>query len=141
MWKTLNNTLSRSRLPGAALYFVVMLLFAAAAAVQGQYVLAGVEFGVTVVLFFVFHAVAARQKREILRYMQSTAASLDTAFKDEMPLPMAIVSISNNEIFWSNEQFNRLTGAKSTAFNQKLEAVLPDFSIRWLAVLPSCFVV
>ena len=129
----MNHTLSRFLLPGAALYFIVMLLFAAAAAVMGQYVLAAVECGVTIVLFFIFYVVAARQKREILRYVQSTTASLDTAFKDEMPLPMAIVSISNNEIFWSNDQFNRLTGIKASTFNQKLEAALPQFSIRWLA--------
>lgn len=129
----MNHTISRYLLPGAALYFLVLLIFAAAAALLGQYVLAAVELGVTVVLFFIFQVVAARQKREILRYMQSTTASLDTAFKDEMPLPMAIVSISNNEIFWSNDQFNRLTGLKASAFNPKLETALPKFSIRWLA--------
>ena len=129
----MNNTLSRFLVPGAALYFVVLLLFSGVAVFLKQYYLAAAEFGITVLLFILFQISTARKKKEILRYMQSTTATLDTAFKDEMPLPMAIVSISNNEIFWSNSHFNQLTGLKASAFNQKLDAALPGFSARWLA--------
>ena len=129
----MNKTLSRFLVPRAALYFVVLLLFSGAALLWQHYYLAAVEFGVTVLLFIIFRITASHQKREILKYMQSTTESLDTAFKDEMPLPMAIISISNNEIFWSNGQFNKITGLKASAFNQKLETALPRFSARWLA--------
>jgi len=65
--------------------------------------------------------------------MQSTTASLGAALKDELPFPMAILSIANNEIFWANSQFSRLTGLKSSAFSQKIDSVLPGFNARWLA--------
>lgn len=129
----MNKTLSRFLVPGAALYFVVLLFFSGAALIWQHYYLSAVEFGITILLFVFFRISTARQKREILKYMQSTTASLDSAFRDEMPLPMAIISISNNEIFWSNGQFNRVTGLKASAFNQKLDAALPRFSARWLA--------
>ena len=133
MWRNLNNLLLRFLVPGAALYFVVLLLFSAVAVFMGQYALAAVEFVVTVILFILFRISTSRKKREILKYMQSTTATLDTAFKDDVPMPMAIVSIANNEIFWSNDHFNQITGLKASAFNPKLETAMPKFSIRWLA--------
>ena len=129
----MNKPFSRFLVPGAALYFVVLLLFCGAAVYQQQYYLAAAELAVTVLLFIFFQISTSRKKREILKYMHSATTTLDTAFKDEMPLPMAIVSISNNEVFWSNEPFNRLTGLRSSAFSPKLETVLPKFSVRWLA--------
>ena len=50
MWRNLNNLLLRFLVPGAALYFVVLLLFSAVAVFMGQYALAAVEFVVTVIL-------------------------------------------------------------------------------------------
>ena len=123
----------RFLVPGAPLYFVVLLLLSAVAALMGQYVLAGAELAVTVIMLVLFRISTARKKKEILRYIQSTTASLDTALRDELPLPMAIVSIANNEVFWSNDHFNQLTGLKPSTFSPKLETVLPKLSIRWLA--------
>ena len=129
----MNNPFLRFLVPGAPLYFVVLLLLSAVAALMGQYVLAGVELAVTAVMLVLFRISTARKKKEILRYIQSTTASLDTALRDELPLPMAIVSIANNEVFWSNDHFNQLTGLKPSTFSPKLETVLPKLSIRWLA--------
>ena len=47
----MNNQLPRSLLPGAALYFVVMLAFAGAAAAAGHYYTAAVEAGVVLAAF------------------------------------------------------------------------------------------
>jgi len=125
--------LSRLLTPSSMLYLIVMLAFSGVTVFLGQYLLAGIELGVAVALFAVSRFFASRRKKEILRYMQSTTASLGTALKDELPFPMAILSIANNEIFWANSQFSRLTGLRSTAFSQKIESVLPNFSARWLA--------
>lgn len=129
----MNNPFLRFLVPGAPLYFVVLLILSGVAALMGQYVLAGVELAVTAVMLVLFRISTARKKKEILRYIQSTTASLDTALRDELPLPMAIVSIANNEVFWSNDHFNQLTGLKPSTFSPKLETVLPKLSIRWLA--------
>lgn len=129
----MNKMLSRLMMPSAALYFVVLLAFCGVGVALGQYILAGVEFGITVLLFIYFRVSTSRRKKELLKYMQSTTTALDTAFKDEMPMPMAIVSIANNELFWCNSQFAKLTGIKNSTFNQKLDAALPKFSARWLA--------
>lgn len=125
--------LSRLMMPGAALYFVVLLAFCGVGVALGQYILAAVEFAVTVLLFVFFRISTSRRKKELLKYMQTTTTALDTAFKDEMPMPMAIISIAGNELFWCNSQFAKLTGIKNSTFNQKLDTALPKFSARWLA--------
>ena len=68
----------RFLVPGAPLYFVVLLILSGVAALMGQYVLAGVELAVTAVMLVLFRISTARKKKEILRYIQSTTASLDT---------------------------------------------------------------
>ncbi len=123
----------RSLRPGFFLYFVAMLVFAGVTAWLGHYTTAAIEGAAALALFVVSRVAYARRRRDLVRYMQSTTATLDTAFRDEMPLPMAIVSISNNEIFWSNARFNELTGLRSASIHRKLDAALPDFSARWLA--------
>lgn len=115
---------------------LTLLLFAGLTAWFGLYALAAAEGAAALVLFAVQRGFASRRRRELQRYVQSAIATLDTAFRAEMPLPMAVVSISNNEIYWANAPFNTLTGQSgqnASAFRRKLDAALPDFSTRWLA--------
>lgn len=123
----------KSVTPGFVLYFAVMLLFAGATAWLGHYTAAAAEGAVTVAMFVVYRVGAVRRRRELLRYVQSTTAALDTAFRDEMPFPTAVISISTNEIYWANPAFNKLTGGVPSTLRRKLDAALPDFSARWLA--------
>ena len=129
----MNKKAPRHLTPGVTLYIIALLVFAGVSAFCGHYVIAIVEGGVTVALFITLHLLARRRRAEIQKYMQDTAASLNTAFRNELPLPIAVVSISENEIFWSNGPFNQLTGLKPNAFNPKIDTALPDFSLRWLA--------
>ncbi len=115
---------------------LALLLFGGLTAWLGLYALAAAEGIAAAVLFLMQRGFAARRRRELQRYVQSSLATLDTAFRAEMPLPMAVVSITNNEIYWSNAPFNTLTGQAgqtASAFRRKLDAALPDFSARWLA--------
>ena len=129
----MNKMLSRLTRTGTAFYFAVLLCFCAVAAIMEQYTLATVELVITGTSFVFFQIFTNRRKREVLKYLQSTTATMTTALKGESPFPMAIISISNNEIYWSNNLFSQLTGTRNTAFDQKLDSVLPGFSARWLA--------
>ncbi|MFI3313986.1 MAG: DHH family phosphoesterase, partial [Eubacteriales bacterium] len=129
----MNKKLPKVLLPGAGLNFVVMVLFCVAAAVTKQYYLAAAELVVTLALFVYFQLASRRQRKEILKYLQSTTASLETAFKNDVPFPMAIVSIIDGDIHWCNSQFAKMNGLKHSAFNQSIHATMPDFSLKWLA--------
>lgn len=120
--------------PGSFIGPLALLLFAGLTAWLGIYGLAAAEGAAAIALFIVQRVLAVRSRRELQRYVQASLATLDTAFRAEMPLPMAVVSISNNEIYWSNAAFNALTGQNAaTSFQRKLDAALPDFTARWLA--------
>ncbi len=127
--------LSRLLEPGMRLYFIVMVIFAVAAAVMKNYVLAAVELAATVGLYLYFQRSNARRRREILKYIDSVSYNVDAATKDTMlnaPLPMVIFRPDSDEVIWSNDRFLRLTGEREHLFDTKLSALVPGFSSRWL---------
>lgn len=129
----LKKPYSRLLLPGALIYFAALAALSAAAYVMKAYSLSILILVADAALLVFFLIENSRKKRDISRYIQSTTAALDTAFKGEMPMPMAIVSIASNEIFWANEQMRRVTGLHSSHASQKLDSHLPGLSLRWLA--------
>ncbi len=127
--------LSRLLEPGMRLYFIVMLIFTAAAAVRKEYALAAVELAATVGLYFYFQRSNAHRRKEILKYIDSVSYNVDAATKDTMlnaPLPMVIFRPDSDEVIWSNDRFLRLTGEREHLFDTKLSALVPGFSSRWL---------
>ena len=127
--------LSRLLEPGMRLYFIVMLLFAVAAAVTHNYILAAVEVVITGVIYIYFRQSTARRRKEILKYIDSVSYNVDAATKDTMlnaPLPMVIFRPDSDEVIWSNDRFLRLTGEREHLFDTKLSAAVPGFSSKWL---------
>ena len=127
--------LSRLLEPGMRLYFIVMVIFAAAAAVLREYALAAVELAATVGLYVYFQRSNAHRRKEILKYIDSVSYNMDAATKDTMlnaPLPMVIFRPDSDEVIWSNDRFLRLTGEREHLFDTRLSALVPGFSSRWL---------
>ena len=80
--------------PRFGLYFLCLLLFAAAAALQGDYWLAGVELVVILVLYLFYRRSTARRRKEAERYLEKLAGNVDLAAKDTMlncPMPVVMV--------------------------------------------------
>ena len=127
--------LSRLLEPGMRLYFIVMLLFAVAAAVTENFILAAVEVVITGAVYIYFRQSTAHRRKEILRYIDSVSYNVDAATKDTMlnaPLPMVIFRPDSDEVIWSNDRFLRLTGEREHLFDTKLSAAVPGFSAKWL---------
>ena len=128
------NKLAHLLEPGMRLYFVFLLLFAAASALFSVPI-AVIEAAVVLVLYLYLRRTNAQRQREILKYIDSVTCNMDTATKDTMvnaPLPMVIFRPENDEVIWSNDRFLQLTGEKEHLFDTKLTAAVPDFSSRWL---------
>ena len=127
--------LTRLLEPNMRLYFLVMALFAAAAALMHDYILAGAELVITLVIFLAYRQSTRRRRKEILRYIDTMSYDVDAATKDTMlnaPLPMVIFRPDVDEVIWSNDRFLQLTGEKEHLFDTKLSAAVPGFSVRWL---------
>ncbi len=117
------------------LYFIVMVLFAVAAAVLGNYILAAIELVATGAIYIYFRQSTAHRRKEILKYIDSVSYNVDAATKDTMlnaPLPMVIFRPDSDEVIWSNDRFLRLTGEREHLFDTKLTAAVPGFSSKWL---------
>lgn len=128
----MNKKLGRLIQPGMGLYFICMLSFAVGALFLDHPVIAGVEGGITLLLFLFYQLSKARRRRDLAAYIQSATDTLDTATKKDMPFPMALVRIIDGELIMTNSRFISISGVKDTLFEQKLSSVIPDFSLDWL---------
>lgn len=131
----MNKKLARLLQPGMALYFLVLLAFAAAALAFQMYYLAIVEAAVALLLFIYFEVSNHRRRREIIQYIQNETYSIDTASRDtpmSIPLPMAVLRMDDGEVIWANELFLQLTGGRERLFELRISDVFPDFPTDWL---------
>ncbi|MGM9522543.1 MAG: DHH family phosphoesterase [Oscillospiraceae bacterium] len=119
------------------LYFIMLILFAAATLFFGEYPwqLAAAE-GVIVVLLFVYSRIAGRRRsRDMLKYIESVTSNLDSATKNTLqnfPLPMVIFGLEESEIIYANEGFLAITGEREHVFSINISEIVPGFSARWL---------
>ena len=118
--------------PNTVWYFAAMLLFTAAAAAVGQYILAGGALFVTLIMFIISRARLSRRKRQLMSYVQTATDSVGISVHAGSAFPMAVIRLPENEIIWGNPSFFTITGLSDTVCYQTLDAVVPGFSTSWL---------
>lgn len=118
--------------PNTLWYFLIMLLFAAAAAALGQYALAGGAGVVTLLAFLISRARLAKRKRQLMSYVQTATDSVGISVHAGSAFPMAVIRPPENEIIWGNPSFFSITGLSDTASYQTLDRVIEGFSTSWL---------
>lgn len=130
----MNKKLSRLLQPGMALYFIVLLAFAAAALLWqwDLKILAGIELGITVLLFAYFKISAASRRHAISSYIQAATDTLETAARGDMPFPIALVKLNDGEIVWNNDSFTEMTGIKDSLLAQRITDIFPHLTADWL---------
>jgi hypothetical protein len=75
------NKLIRLLRPSMRLYFSLLVIFVLATLLFGDYVLAGAEAFIVVVIYAYSAISGKRRQREILRYIDSVTLNLDTETK------------------------------------------------------------
>ncbi len=129
----MNKKLGRLFWPGLWVYFSVMACFAIATAVTRNYILAGAEAAVTL-LVLAFYVLNRERRRKALLSFARTAIDLpEVADASESPFPMVLVRLGDGAIIWNNDRFGRITGHQDRYLEQRLSAVVPALSIDWLA--------
>ncbi len=128
----MNKKLGRLFWPSLWMYLAVMGLFAVAAAVLKQYVLAGVELGLTVLVgvFYLFNK--ERRRKAVQSYSRTVFDIPQTATHAEAPFPMALIRMGDSTILWANDRFRQITGHQEGYLEQKLSSALPNFHTDWL---------
>lgn len=128
----MNKKLGRLIQPNMGLYFAVMVCFAAASALADRYLLAGLEFGVTGILFIIYWIQKNHRRRELQAFIQSASSSLEKADRKESPFPMVLTRLGDGCIIWTNQQFEAISSFKDRMLDQKLTDILPNFTTDWL---------
>ncbi|MCI2057764.1 MAG: DHH family phosphoesterase [Oscillibacter sp.] len=130
----MNKKLSRLLEPNLKVYFLVLLIFTAAA-IPFQPLLAAAEGCITVVLYLVFSRSGRKRRTQVLQYIDKVAGSVDTASKSTLinsPLPIMVFRPDTGEVIWSNENFLQLAGVREHLFEIRVEDAVPEFSFQWL---------
>ena len=129
-----NKKLSRLLEPNLKLYFLCMIVFAAATATVSL-PLGLVEIACTVGLYAYFTNRNQKRRQNILQYIDNVTGSVDTACKSTLinsPLPIMVFRPDTGEVIWSNENFLQLAGVREHLFEMKVEDAVPDFPVQWM---------
>jgi c-di-AMP phosphodiesterase-like protein len=115
------------------LYFMCLIAFAVATFFFGRHnrILSGIELAVLILLAMYSSITSKHRTTKLLDYLESISDGMDSTVRDT-PLPVVIYNSETNEIIWSNDRFNAITGLRDAFFELRINDVVPDFSGNWL---------
>ena len=118
----MNKHVAKLLQPGVFWYCLIMLAFAAAAALFDQYYLAVGELVVTVIVMVVSRLLSVRRRNALMRYVQSATDAEGISVHAGSPFPMAVIRLPEGEIIWGNDGFYAITGLSDSTQYQTLDA-------------------
>ena len=132
----MNRKLNQLLQGNLRIYFVVLILFTAMMATYSWQTAAG-QLAIVLALALYKRENDRRRRREINKYLDNMAGSVDIATKDTMtkaPLPMLMFRPESGEIIWANDRFGQMTGEKNgdQLYERKLTEFVPGFETRWI---------
>ena len=116
------------------LYSLCLIAFVAVT-VPFEPLLALAEAVVAVLVILVGRRRNKMAQASVRQYMDRVSGGMDTARSSNMlyaPLPMLVFDVTTGEILWCNDMFMQLTAQKEKIFETAVDAVIPDFTYRWL---------
>ena len=128
----MNKKLGRLLNPGVWLYFVAMVIFALVTALFEQYVLAGIEFAATSLLFVGYMLYRTNRRRELKNFVRKLNDEMIGAAGANFPFPTALVRLSDGVVVHTSDRFAHITGYQDTMIQRRIEDVIPGFSLEWL---------
>ena len=134
--KPQDSALLRFFRPSMRLYFAVLVIFAALAFALRHWELGAIELAVAVLLLIYTRFVNSRQEHQILEYLGSGVRQQDDMNTNtimSMPLPLAIFSLQDGTVLWTNEEFLEITGERNHIFEITLADMVPGFGMKWLS--------
>ena len=116
------------------LYSLCLVVFVAVT-VPFEPLLAAAEGLVAILVILVGRRRTKMAQASVRQYMDRVSGGMDSARSSNMlyaPLPMLVFDVTTGEILWCNDMFMQLTAQKEKIFETAVDAVIPDFTYRWL---------
>ena len=128
----MNKKLGRLLQPNMGFYFMLLLGFALVTALLGNYVLAGIELGVWVLVMALYLVQQTSRKKQLKFFVEKVTDEQSGVQGQRPPFPMVVVRLADDGIVFANDQFIHLAGFNDTFKEQNIADILPGFDTRWL---------
>ncbi len=128
----MNKKLGWQLRPGAGIFFVFLLAFIIAAALMQNYLLAGIELGITAILLTIHLIGHDRRRKQIKKFLSEQLDETDGQTGGKTPFPMLVIRLEDNGVVYANDAFINLTGFQDTFRERRLSDVIPNFTPSWL---------
>ena len=127
--------LQRLTEPDIGLYLAFLVLFAAAALVYKNYVLAAGEAAVILALLLYSHFARRRREKQLASFIEKVAYDTENAKNNTLinfPLPIAVFRLDDSRVVWGNDMFFGLAGERRARMDTCISDLVPDFTGKWL---------
>ncbi len=121
--------------PTYILYLVFMGMFALASLYFKQYIMAGAEAAVILILAIIAVVTRRIKAKQLAAYIESITYDTENAKNSTLlsfPLPMAVFRLSDTSVVWGNDAFFKLFKVTGSRVDVQLISLAPDFSGKWL---------
>jgi len=118
--------------PSTGVHFVALILFGVLALVLEQYALAGIAFGVTVLLFVSYLFYREYRRKKIDAFVKGLIQVDGVSEGSPEPFPMIVLRLADGGIVHVNDAFAKLTGFRDVFRERAIDEFLPEFKTDWL---------
>ena len=129
----MNKKIGRLLRPGAGITFALLILFAAGALYRGDYLLAGVEFGVTLLILILYAVLRNYRRKTLQRYIHGALENVTASQGSQPPFPMVAIRLEDNAVIYANDEFSHLTGFRDYMREYAIDEVIPGMATDWLS--------
>ena len=128
----MNKKIGRLLQPSMGGYLVVMIAFAAAAALFQNFILAGAELAVTVLVLVIYQVNRSKRHKKLQDYIQKQLDELSGTSGAKTPFPILVLRLADGGVVYANEEFISITGFQDSMRERRVTEVLPGFNADWL---------
>ena len=132
----MNKKMKRIAEPGAKMYILVLLAFAAVTFLVFDELYLAAAQAATALILMVINAIHARYKRrQLVEYIESVTYDAESAQNNTMlnfPLPIVAYKLDSGRVVWGNQGFFAICGRSEPSFGADMTDLVPDYSGKWL---------
>ena len=132
----MNKKVKRIAEPGARLYILVLLVFAAVSFLVFEQVYLAAAQAAAAFVLIIFNAIHSRYKRrQLVEYIESVTYDAESAKNNTMlnfPLPIVAYMLDSGRIVWGNQGFFAICGRSEPSFGVNMTDLVPDYNGKWI---------
>ena len=128
----MNKRLEKMLKPNVGVHLFVLIGFSVIALLLEQYVLAGIELGITAILFVFYLMYRNYRHKQIEAFARNLEDTENFGESVRTPFPMVLVRLGDGGIVHVNDSFAALTEFNDTFTERNISEYIPDFKADWL---------